>query len=291
MAVKRHVLNVHMKSDKYFGFGKFTGHLIRSALINNMVKQSGCGNIACDKCSNSDCVLKHTLMKKCDGNGKIFMNPMYIESEFVGKKDYIATTSLDFKIILLGEAIEHLDVVKKAVEKLEFNSSGMSGVFKLAELTEKSDEIVVDIKDEKCKSVKLTFETPYIYKPAKTNKFEKEKGPVRRDKLDFNSLMRTCTTRVTALMNSCCDGEHFDYRRFTDKKYNAKIVESDLHEDVYVRHSSRNDKDSHIRALSGYVVYEGDIDEAYGLLELVSKLNIGKETTLGFGKIICERRE
>lgn len=291
MVVKRHVLNVHMTSDKYFGFGKFTGHLIRSALINNMVKQSGCGSIACDRCNNSDCVLKHTLMKKCDGNGKIFMNPMYIESEFVGKKDYIATTSLDFKIILLGEAIEHLDAVKKAVEKMEFNSDGLKGTFRLVGLEEETEEIVVDIKDNKCKSVKITFETPYIYKPAATNKFKKEVGPVRRDKLDFNSLMRTCTTRVTALMNSCCDGEHFDYRRFTDKKYDVKIVDSNLHEDVFVRHSSRRDKDEYIRALSGYVVYEGDINEACGLLELVSRLNIGKETTLGFGKIICERRE
>lgn len=291
MVVKRHVLNVHMTSDKYFGFGKFTGHLIRSALINNMVKQSGCGNIACDRCDKSDCVLKHTLMKKCDGNGKIFMNPMYIESEFVGKKDYIATTSLDFKIILLGGAIDHLDAVKKAVEKLEFNSDGLKGTFRLVGLEEETEEIVVDIKDDECKSVKITFETPYIYKPAATNKFKKEVGPVRRDKLDFNSLMRTCTTRVTALMNSCCDGEHFDYRRFTDKKYDVKIVDSNLHEDVFARHSSRRDKDEYIRALSGYVVYEGNIDEAYGLLELVSKLNIGKETTLGFGKIICERRE
>lgn len=289
MHVNKTILSVTMEADNYFGFGTYTGHLIRSAIIERMQNLfcSKTVKCECDTCNNKECLVKKTLVFKSDTDGKMFLNPVIIESNFCSSFDYIAERKLEFKVLLLGDATTYTEEMKKVLSELTFKDGRDIVVFKASNIEVSEYEIDTEIKNEKYNGkIKVTFEN-YISKPRNKSKFSDEIK--HTDKLEFDKLVRAATQKITSLMNTCCNEERFDFRRFTDNQYDVRTIESKVTEQSFERKSSRKNTNNRVKAISGYVIYEGNIDEAYELLKLVSELHIGKMTTMGFGKLTVEK--
>ena len=127
--------------------------------------------------------------------------------------------------------------------------------------------------------IRVNFETPMRIK------FDKD---IPRT-LDFKTFVRQMLRRMSSLMNHYGKGEPpLDYKGMIERAGEVAIVANSLQWLDWKRYSSRQDQKMFMGGFTGSVTYEGRLGEYLRLLDIASKIHVGKNTVFGLGKISCE---
>ena len=123
--------------------------------------------------------------------------------------------------------------------------------------------------------VRITFETPLRIKFR--NRLH--------DGLLFHILVRAMLRRVSALFSTYGEGEpELDYKTLVQKAMEVRLVENRLSWFDWKRYSLRQDQSMLMGGILGSATYEGALGAFLPLLDLCSKLHLGKQTSFGLGK-------
>ena len=107
--------------------------------------------------------------------------------------------------------------------------------------------------------------------------------------MPFHVLVRAMLRRVSSLLNCYGNGEPLlDYKSLVKRAREVSIAESDLQWFDWKRYSHRQDKSMLMGGMVGSIIYEGNIGEYLPLVDISSKVHIGKQTSFGLGKIQAE---
>ncbi len=281
MEIKRLRLKFTLQSDNKVSTDMWHGSQLRGAIKQALVVQN-CTNMRvgeCDRCKKCSCTSKLLFDTVGAKATKLITNPVTITAEFSDKD--IVTDTINFTISLYGDsAIGTKDTLIDAIgkrlylgrERTKFN------VVSISEQLDTFDLSVLDAPGKKLNTINIVFDTPYI------NKLLQSKGV---SKFKSDSLMRAITTRITSMVNTM----GLDYTvKFRDLIDNADSFEIKLNlkSAIYKRVSRRTMRNQHIKAYTGNIQLSGDISKIYNYLKLAEFLGIGKECTMGFGRIHIE---
>lgn len=272
-------LNVEIKSEISGNIGEFPGSAIRGALMQSIVYRH-CESLRygqCDTCKFTDCIMKKCF--KCDLNTHLSTNPVVINTDYVPGRDY--SNTLNFSIVLLGEsAISMVSEIKKIVEAGMFIGSPKVE-FKATSVTSESGIIDLSILDKeyseyKDTTFKIKLLTPYISNGKTSIKDRPQK------------FIKGLTIRVTALVTTLGIDYHVPYELILDVMNTIELVDADISKASIQRKSTNHGKYQLLHGEVGEFTLHGDFSHIYPFLEVASKLSIGKECTMGFGKFSWE---
>ena len=95
--------------------------------------------------------------------------------------------------------------------------------------------------------------------------------------------------RISSLFACYAAGEpDLDYKGLLKRAENIKIVDNSLKWHSWERYSNRQKQRMPMGGILGTVEYKGRLDEFLPLLDFSSKVNLGKNTSFGLGKIYAE---
>jgi hypothetical protein len=141
------------------------------------------------------------------------------------------------------------------------------------------EEPFVKNTDSAVLDVRVNFETPMRIK------FDKDIP----DTLDFRTLVRQMLRRMSSMMNHYGPGEPpLDYKGMVERASDVSIAANALTWLDWKRYSSRQDQKMFMGGFTGSITYQGRLGEYLQLLDIASKIHIGKNTVFGLGKISCE---
>jgi len=124
--------------------------------------------------------------------------------------------------------------------------------------------------------VRVTLETPLRLKFE--NRFTAE--------LPFHVFVWAMLRRVSSLFNTYGGGEpELDYTGLVKEAQEVRSIESTLRWFDWERYSNRQREKMFMGGLVGHIIYEGDLAKYLPLMEICSKVHVGKQTTFGMGKI------
>ena len=107
--------------------------------------------------------------------------------------------------------------------------------------------------------------------------------------LPFHILVRAMLRRISSLLNEFGDGEpDIDYKGLIQRAAKVPVINSDLKWLDWRRWSNRQEQAMLMGGITGSVTYEGHLGDYLPLLDLSSKIHLGKQTTFGLGKIRAE---
>lgn len=208
-------------------------------------------------------------------------------------------TSFTFSLLLLGRAndlLPHLIYAVKLMGDAGIGSGRRHGMghFRLEKVTrgdvkcfDHSEQIVCVPED----SDLLQLEAPIAQ--AETDVTVQLATPLRLKKgnrlqpdLPFHVLIRAILRRLTALEIAYGQGEpSLDYSGLVIKAKRVKILESKIRWQELYRYSNRQRQKVSLSGLGGTIRYQGDFTEFLSLLHYGEKVNIGKQTAFGLGRI------
>ncbi|MBW1924972.1 MAG: CRISPR system precrRNA processing endoribonuclease RAMP protein Cas6 [Deltaproteobacteria bacterium] len=139
------------------------------------------------------------------------------------------------------------------------------------------EQVLSDGKTQKATPIRVTLQTPLRLK---------FRNALSRADLPFHVLVRAMLRRVSALFNVWNGGEpDLDYRGLVRRAEDVTMVRNDLSWFDWQRYSNRHERRMLMGGMVGSVVYEGRLGEFMPLLELSSKVHLGKNTSFGLGKM------
>lgn len=227
-------------------------------------------------------------------------HPFVIKPPLTTRTRFVKGAPFDFDLLVFGEANKNLPYFVYA-----FETMGKMGIgkkvdgnrarFVLNEVRAGGDVIYTDktpqletsppeqltleapdSQEDQVFRLEITLETPLRLK------FENR---LQAD-LPFHVLVRAMLRRVSSLMSAYDGGEpDLDYRGLVQRGKAVSTHEKDLRWYDWKRYSSRQDKIMLMGGITGSVTYEGKLGEFLPLLDFCSKVNIGKQTAFGLGKI------
>ena len=272
MEITKYTIYVHSKNKT--NLGMWNGAQIRSILKNHSARID-CVNTQlghCSDCPNTSCLSRRLFDSKYNPDGRLISNLCYIEVPF--RTDNLISDNITFVLFVLG---------KPEARILEIFNKGLfigtpKEIFEITDIKADTQDIDIssleDIVSNTKNRYKLILETPYVYKA--------------KDSIDTYKLGKSITSRITSVINACGIDYKYDYNTVNQGIHNLKIRGSKLEAVYYSKYSSRIHKQSLIKGYIGEIILEGDFSRIYNSLKLVETLHIGKEITMGFGKIRFE---
>jgi hypothetical protein len=107
--------------------------------------------------------------------------------------------------------------------------------------------------------------------------------------LPFHVLVRAMLRRLSLLFSVYGNGEpNLNYRQLVSDANSIKCMDSNLYWYDWKRYSQRQDSKMFMGGMIGTVVYHGHINQFLPLLDLASRVHLGKQTAFGLGKISVE---
>ena len=107
--------------------------------------------------------------------------------------------------------------------------------------------------------------------------------------LPFHIFVRAMLRRISSLFFYYGNGEpSFDYKNLIHEANQIQIVDSSLKWFDWRRYSNRQDQALLMGGITGSIVYEGNMAKYLPLIEVSSKIHLGKQSTFGLGKISAE---
>lgn len=204
-----------------------------------------------------------------------------------------------FALLLIGRAIEYLPHVVYSVqqmgeagigaatrhglgrfvlEKIEGNAATIfdheSG--RLQHTPTASELQLIDPPTKPIHNLRCTLETPLRLK--QDNALHKE--------LPFHVLVRAALRRIAALEMAYGQGEPaLDYSGLVRRAEQVETSESTIQWQEMLRFSNRQQQKVSLSGLVGTVEYRGELNEFVPLLEYACRVNLGKQTVFGLGRL------
>jgi len=228
-------------------------------------------------------------------------HPFVIEPPLTNQTFFPKGSNFSFNLILLGKTNHNLPYFIYAFEQMGKRGigkrvKGKRAAFKLNQVTHK-DQVIYSDSDNKfarpeslecivcpdkishsldVSRVKVTFITPF-----RTQFKNKLYGDVK-----FHILARAMLRRISTVFKLFGEKEpELDYKGIIDRANGVEIVDNKTKWTEWRRYSSRQNTGMFMGGVSGEIIYSGCLEEFIPLLDMSSKLHIGKQTTFGLGKI------
>ncbi|HUT44228.1 MAG TPA: CRISPR system precrRNA processing endoribonuclease RAMP protein Cas6 [Desulfobacterales bacterium] len=230
-------------------------------------------------------------------------HPFVIEPPLTTETHFNQDDPFDFQLILFGQSNDYLPYFIYAFEQMGKigigkRINGKRAQFTLGNITAKKKKIYThkdntlksgnfchSLKLHKCKTSKNAQDIKIIIETPLRLKFENR---LKAD-LPFHVLVRAMLRRMSSLFNYYGDGEpDLDYKGMVNKAKEIQIMNPNLHWFDWRRYSRRQDQEMLMGGITGSITYSGHLGEYIPLIELCSKLHIGKQTTFGLGKFGME---
>ena len=277
-------IEAEMVSETPGNIGEFPGSAIRGAIINCLV-QRNCESLRygqCDKCKVSECKLKGSFMVKQTKAENLGINPVVIGTDYIpgrGKADRFRFSITLFGEEAIGFKSDIEEIVKRGIfigsPRVEFRASNIKEIHESIHL-ETLDNIYDEYKDAR---VKINIETPYITRNKKSLTEEPEK------------FIKSLTTRVTGLVIALGIDYRVPYSNVLEDISKIKIETKNTSKISIKRKSTHAHKYQLIHGEMGELIISGDLSRIYPFLMIASKLSVGKECTMGFGRFKWEEIE
>lgn len=246
-----------------------------------------------------DCILKDTcLYAQVFEAADTLPHPFVIEPPLNGDRRFHAGEEFDCALILFGDANEKLPYFVYAFEQMGHigiggRVNGERGRFTLKEVRANGKRVYAEEDRKLLRSgdpVSLSLSTPETSACAVRVNLEtplrlKFENRLTAD-LPFHVLVRAMLRRVSSLFNAFGDGEPaLDYKGLVKEAQEVRVADSKLRWFDWERYSNRQDTRMFMGGMIGSATYEGDLGNYLPLLDIASKVHIGKQTTFGMGKI------
>lgn len=266
--------DVEMTSEKKVNLGVWQGAKIRSAL-NSAIARRYCDNIQyekCDTCNIDTCMNKYMFMFKPDRKARMQSNPIILDCPFNDTEE--VSDQFNFKIHMFSPATNYaedlVDILNHGVylgnPRVKFSAVNITPTIETIDL----DILENDASDKKDVTIEITFETPFI-----TN---------AKSGVTPQQIIRNCTTRITSMVNTVGIDYRVPYEDVNEAASQIQFTECSFDNKYYGKQSSRKSKYCMLHGTVGSIKLHGDFSKIYNFLEIASKLNIGKQCTMGFGK-------
>jgi hypothetical protein len=231
-------------------------------------------------------------------------HPFVIEPPLDTETHFLSGSPFAFRLLLFGDVNNSLPYFIYAFEQtgkigIGRRVNGKRGEFVLEEVRSE-DQSIYSALDQKISMEKafgdLNFGTVDI-SPDKILKLRiRMVTPLRlkfenrlRAQLPFHILVRAMLRRVSSVFNAFGDGEPgLDYRGMVERAKDVRIVDEELNWFDWERYSFRQDQKMLMGGIVGSVTYEGRLGEFMPLVNICSKIHLGKQTTFGLGLIKAE---
>lgn len=288
----------------------FKGSTIRGAL-GRALKKEACvlDNDDCSGCLVAQrCLYPQVFEKKSTtafymGKPRSFPapHPFVIGAPDSMQTSFSAGETIGFELILLGPVNAHYKYFIHAVKEmgrmgLGRRINGRRGGFVLDSVVWRN-KLIYGAKTGQCVIPKpLDLKLAPLPPPGNTDRYDISlflKTPLRtkqnnrlRDDLSFELLIRTALRRIASL-SACYDGKEpdLDYRGLVQRAKRVEIMNNQLKWRDWRRYSSRQDGPMKLGGLVGRVSYRAVPVDFLPLLDFVTKVHLGKQTTFGLGKL------
>lgn len=226
-------------------------------------------------------------------------HPYLIKPPLEKDRHYPAGSSFDFELVLFGQFNQSLPYFIYAMKQLGEKGIGKGQArFSVDNVT--SDEQVIFNKEQAQLSIPqqlpmLTLKpspaqpatvTLHLLTPLRL----KHQGQLART-LDFQTLMRAVLRRVSALMSHYGEGEpSLDYRQLIADAAQVTTIDNRLNWHDWQRYSNRQQEAMQFGGLTGNITFDPVPGEYLPLLEFVSQVSLGKQTSFGLGQFVLEIR-
>lgn len=228
--------------------------------------------------------------------------PFIIEPDDNQKRVVIRGDPLQFRLILVGKAIDYLPYFIFCFDKLGKNGIGSRRIafeldevcgfnflqnrwIKLYDARERilkgdlpiitANELSYESKD----TLTLNFLTPTRIKYREsyiTN-------------MEFHVMMRNLLRRISMLMLCHCDSVlDIDINELIEESKTVEVLRWDLRWQNWTRYSSRKKELMELGGFIGNVTYKGNFDKFMPFIALGEQIHIGKGTTFGLGKYVIQ---
>lgn len=255
----------------------------------------------------ADCLLRQRCLyvatfepRKASGSSATAPQPYLIEPPLDTATEYPAGSSLEFNLVLFGEANDYLPYHILALERMGQQGAGKKAEgkgparFRITDIR-RDGERIYDPREQQL----LPAEEPRHLAPMLP--VEAEQGtltvrcitPLRvkhrnhlTDELPFFVLVKAVLRRISTLFAEYGGGEpDLDYPGLVRRAKDVPTVGSDLAWRDFRRYSNRQDTPLRLGGVVGNVSYSGPIGDYLPLLDLARTLHVGKQASFGLGWI------
>lgn len=219
-------------------------------------------------------------------------HPFIIEPPLETKRDYKEGEELNFKLILIGKAIDYLPYFIYTFNELGNAGIGQGrGRFELVSVKEEnSGSIIYSEKDKTLhKFEAVVFKDRNIPAPLLTINFITPARLLFKEDLildiEFHHIIRALLRRLSSLSYFHC-GERLevDFKGLIEKAKEIRCKDRKLYWYDWERYSNRQKTKMSLGGFKGSITFEGDISLFAPFLRLGEIVHIGKGTAFGLGK-------
>jgi CRISPR-associated endoribonuclease Cas6 len=219
--------------------------------------------------------------------------------------EYSPGEEMEFETVIVGRAIDYLPYFILAFKELgEMGLGRGRGRYELDEvnaLNQEGDEVEIYIRESgKIRNIDTGILWDEI-EPEKIGKVEVVKvhfiSPLRL-KVDgvilewappFDELVMSLARRINNLAYFHCGiDEELDFTEIYERSLDVMVMEEEISVEGWSRYSGKQDSRIPMKGVVGWVEYGGDVGQFLPMLRLGEYLHLGKNTTMGFGRIGVE---
>lgn len=224
--------------------------------------------------------------------------PFIIEPDSNQKSSVIRGDPLEFRLILVGKAIDYLPYFIFCFDNLGKNGIGGKRIkFSLDEVCgfDFQGNRWIRLYDARERFLKDDLpiisanELSYQSKDTLTLNFLSPTRIKYRDSyitnMEFHIMVRNLLRRIAMMMFFHCDTElKVDFNELITDAKNVDVQHWDLRWHDWERYSTRRDENISLGGFIGNVTYIGDFEKFMPFIALGEQIHIGKGTTFGLGK-------
>lgn len=279
------------------------GHALKKVVC--ALKKQNCAEcLLADRCIYPTVFEIPSKVNETSGRKRIAQppHPYVIEPPDDSKTRYLQGDSLDFSLILFGDACDNLAYFIYAFEQIGGigigkRVNGKSASFTLREVRS-DNKIIYSKTDGKIKkhSATSTLSVQTFTETLEEGLFDIELElitPLRlkyqnglNADLPFDVLTRAILRRISSLFAYHGEGEPaLDYRGLVTRAKEIAVTESHIAWYDWRRYSSRQEQAMMMGGMVGKINYAGVTGEYLPLLRFCELAHLGKATTFGLGKI------
>ncbi len=284
----------------------FKGSTLRGAFGHGLKKVScTLRNQDCSNCLlRQSCAYSLIFATEKLENGRIAArpHPYILNLPTENKREYQQGDELRFNLILLNGATEFLPHIVYTLEEMSHSGLGKgsksgAGKFLLSSI-HSGDDTIYDVATKMLKrpsvipDLSLSKETPapcsqvalHMLTPLRI----KQGGRFMRN-VTFPAIIRAALRRISSLEKYYGGGEPpLDYRGLCQEAENVEIINTRARWQDYKRYSNRQENTMMFGGLLGKVEFAGNFQSFLPILSYGQKINLGKQTAFGLGRVALE---
>ncbi len=271
----------------------------------------------------SDCLLKNTCVYSwvfetpVPDDAQIMRkyfaapHPFVIEPPNGGRRTYETGEQLDFRLVLIGRAVDYLPYFVYSFHQLGKMGIGKGrGKFRLEKVihesvpadAEEPGTVIYEGRNGTLIPPEAPVSWPEIIDPKSPDRLHisfltptriKYQGRLTRD-LEFHVFFRNLLRRISLLSYFHC-GQRLDdseFRELIDRAKEVRTVKHGLYWHDWNRWSNRQGTRMKMGGFMGEITYEGDFEPFWPYIRLGEYVHVGKGSSFGLGRyeVVNEKR-